>query len=231
MDTTEFRDMTAQKPPARRTAAPSRQRPAARRRASQARSKTTVQRILDSAAALIVEEGAERVTMTKIAQRANVVIGSLYQYFSDKSAIHKALLIQHNADARLLLHTSVSHAKGLEEFIQSLERAFEQYFSLHQKDALVNCIWSVVQTDAELQRLDIEDTLQNARYLQSICKPMFPHVNGDRLIAACALTLQLALSTGRFARAIPPAIGQQTLPIFRRMIRDVFQALKVENDE
>src|ERR1700733_11505145 len=43
--------------------------------------------------------------------------------------------------------------------------AFEQYFALHQKDPLINCIWSVVQTDAELQSIDIEDTLQNARHL------------------------------------------------------------------
>jgi len=204
------------------------QKPPARRRASQARSKTTVQRILDSAAALIVEQGAERVTMTEIAQRANVVIGSLYQYFSDKSAIHRALLIQHNADTRLMLHTLISKAKGLEEFVQSLEDAFEQYFGLHQKDPLVNCIWSVVQTDAELQSIDIEDTLQNARYLLSICGPMLPHVDNDRLLATCALMLHFAAPTGRFARTIPPTLGQQTLPIFRRMIRDSFHALTAD---
>ena len=39
-----------------------------RRRATQARSKATVQRILDSAIALMIEKGAESVTMTEIAQ-------------------------------------------------------------------------------------------------------------------------------------------------------------------
>jgi AcrR family transcriptional regulator len=207
------------------------QKSPARRRASQTRSKTTVQRILDSAAALIVEQGADRVTMTEIAQRSNLVIGSLYQYFSDKSAILKALLIQHNADTRLMIHTYISKVKGLDEFVQSLEDAFEQYFGLHQKDPLVNCIWSVVQTDAELQSIDIEDTLQNARYLQSICGSMLPHVDSERLLATCALMLHFAAPTGRFARAIPPALGQQTLPIFRQMIRDAFRALRVETTQ
>jgi hypothetical protein len=73
--------------------------------------------------------------------------------------------------------------------------------------------------------------MQNARYVQSVCKAMFPHVESDRLTATCALILQLALTTGRFARAIPPALGQQTLPVFQRMIRDAFRALKAENDE
>lgn len=167
--------------------------------------------------------------MTEIAQRANLVIGSLYQYFADKSAIFKALLIQHNGDARLLLHTSVSKTRDLEDFIQSLERAFEQYFALHQKDPLINCIWSVVQTDAELQSIDIEDTLQNARYLQSICAPMLPHVDTDRLTATCALSIQLALSTARFARAIPASLGQHTVPIFQGMIRDALHALRATN--
>jgi AcrR family transcriptional regulator len=203
-------------------------KPPARRRASQVRSKITVQRILDATAALIVERGAEPVTMTEIAQRANLVIGSLYQYFSDKSAIHKALLIQHNADMRLMLHTYVSKAHDVEEFIQSLERAFEQYFALHQKDPLVNCVWSVVQTDADLQSIDLEDTLQHARYIYSICGPLFPRVDSERLVATCALLLHLAASTGRFARAIPHALGQHTLPTFNRLIRDTFQALSAE---
>jgi AcrR family transcriptional regulator len=199
-----------------------------RRRATQARSRDTVQRILDSAAALIVERGAEPVTMTEIAQRANVVIGSLYQYFSDKSAINKALLIKHNADMRLLLHTYLSKISGIDDFLESMEAAFEYYFDLHQKDPLINCIWSVVQTDADLQAIDIEDTLQNARYMQSVVGPMLPHVNADRLTAACALSVHLALSTGRFARAIPAKLGKQTVPIFKGMLRGAFHALKDE---
>ena len=66
---------------------------------------------------------------------------------------------------------------GVDDFLESMEAAFEHYFDLHQKDPLINCIWSVVQTDADLQAIDIEDTLQNARYIQSVVGPMLPHVN------------------------------------------------------
>jgi len=166
--------------------------------------------------------------MTEIAHRANVVIGSLYQYFSDKSAINKALLIEHNADMRLMLHTYLSKVSDIDDFLEAVEISFEHYFDLHQKDPLINCIWSVVQTDADLQAMDIEDTLQNARYLQSVCGPMLSHINADRLTATCALGIHLALSTGRFARAIPANLGKQTLPIFKGMLREAFYALKVE---
>jgi hypothetical protein len=57
---------------------------------------------------------------------------------------------------------------------------------------------------------------------------MLPHVNADRLTATCALTIHLALSTGRFARAIPAKLGKQTVPIFKGMLRGAFQSLKGE---
>src|ERR1700733_11654517 len=161
-----------------------------RRRATQARSKATVQRILDSAIALMIEKGAESVTMTEIAQRADVVIGSLYQYFADKSAIHRAILMHHNADVRLMLHSYMASVKTLDDVVQASQAAFEQYFALHQQDPLYNAIWSVVQTDAELQKIDIEDTLQNARYLKGILLPMLPGIDPDRVLATCAMLLQ-----------------------------------------
>jgi AcrR family transcriptional regulator len=200
------------------------QKSLARRHATQARSKTTVQSILNSAALLIAEKGAD-VTMTEIAQRAGLVIGSLYQYFADKSAIHKAILIRHNADTRIMLHTYVSNVTRFDQFVKSVEDAFQHYFSLHQQDPLFNGIWSIVQTDAELQKIDVEDTLQNARYLQTVCGPMLLHVDKEQVTATCALVIQLAVSTARFARAVPSVLGQQMCDIFRKMIRDALLTL------
>jgi AcrR family transcriptional regulator len=200
-----------------------------RRRASQARSKTTVQRILNSATELIVEKGA-KATMTDIAKHAGLVIGSLYQYFADKSAIHRAILMQHNAGVRMMLHSYASKAKNQQQFVEFIEEAFEQYFALHQQDPLFNGLWSIVQTDADLQRIDFEDSLQNGRYVQTICKPMLPNIDGDRLMTACALIAQLALATARFARELPPHLRQHARQVFRGVIRDTFAALKAEND-
>ena len=199
-----------------------------RRRASQARSKATVQRILDAATALIIEKGGEAVTMTEIAQRADVVIGSLYQYFSDRSAIHSAILVKHQADVRGLLSVYLSDVTDIDQFIERLAFAAERYFDLHQSDPLFDSLWSIVQTDAALQVLDIEDSLENARTLSAIARPLLPGVDSDRLMATCALLLQLSVSTARFARAIPAPLARETLPAFQGMLRDAFEALKRE---
>lgn len=199
-----------------------------RRRASQARSKATVQRILESATALIVERGAEPVTMTEIAQRADVVIGSVYQYFSDKSAIHRAILIRHAAEVRTMLHDRLSQVRTLDDFMAEMNRAFDQYFALHQQDKLVIGLWAIVQTDAELQAIDLEDTMQNARYVASILEPLLPRADPNELLATCVLLVQFALYVGRLARDVPDPVSRQIPKAFKAMMRESLRALRIE---
>ncbi|OYU91500.1 MAG: TetR family transcriptional regulator [Bradyrhizobiaceae bacterium PARB1] len=57
----------------------------------QARSLVTVGIILDATALVLVEEGYDRATTNRIAERAGVSIGSLYQYFPNRDALLRAL--------------------------------------------------------------------------------------------------------------------------------------------
>lgn len=57
----------------------------------QARSLATVEVILDATALLLVNEGYEQATTNRIAERAGVSIGSLYQYFPNREAVVAAL--------------------------------------------------------------------------------------------------------------------------------------------
>ncbi|GGK99021.1 TetR family transcriptional regulator [Sphaerisporangium melleum] len=68
-----------------------------RRRPSQRRSLRRVERMLDACAELLDEVGYEALSTTRIAERANVAIGSVYQFFPDKRAITQALT-QRNVD-------------------------------------------------------------------------------------------------------------------------------------
>jgi AcrR family transcriptional regulator len=62
-----------------------------RRRPQQARSRARIGHVLDAAETLLIREGAEALTTTRIAEAAGASIGSLYQYFPDKGAIIDAL--------------------------------------------------------------------------------------------------------------------------------------------
>ncbi|MBO3464276.1 TetR/AcrR family transcriptional regulator [Aetokthonos hydrillicola Thurmond2011] len=67
-----------------------------RRKPHQARSQERVNRILDVAEALFVAQGYAATTTNEIAKQAQVPIGSLYQFFSDKKAIVQALVVRYN---------------------------------------------------------------------------------------------------------------------------------------
>ena len=58
-----------------------------RKRPKQARSTELVAAILEAAAQVLAKEGAPRFTTARVAEKAGVSVGSLYQYFPNKAAI------------------------------------------------------------------------------------------------------------------------------------------------
>jgi AcrR family transcriptional regulator len=58
-----------------------------RKRPKQARSTDLVAAILEAAAQVLAKEGAPRFTTARVANRAGVSVGSIYQYFPNKAAI------------------------------------------------------------------------------------------------------------------------------------------------
>jgi AcrR family transcriptional regulator len=61
----------------------------------QARSTASVDAILEATIQVLLSEGKERLTTTKVALRAGVSVGTLYQYFPNKSALLQAALKCH----------------------------------------------------------------------------------------------------------------------------------------
>ncbi len=61
----------------------------------QARSTASVDAILDATIQVLLSVGKERLTTTRVALRAGVSVGTLYQYFPNKSAMLQAVLRRH----------------------------------------------------------------------------------------------------------------------------------------
>jgi AcrR family transcriptional regulator len=69
-----------------------------RKRPVQARSSETVEAVLEAALRILTSHGHAAVTTTAVAELAGVSVGSLYQYFPNKSAILAELFRRHVAD-------------------------------------------------------------------------------------------------------------------------------------
>ncbi|GAA2487310.1 TetR/AcrR family transcriptional regulator [Streptomyces sp. NPDC059506] len=99
-----------------------------RRTPQQRRSVERVERILDAAVDLLVEEGYQAATTTRIAGRAGVGLATLYSFFADRRAVYRAASVR-NLDAfldrldRLLSGARFDHwweaaAAGFDEYVR-----------------------------------------------------------------------------------------------------------------
>jgi AcrR family transcriptional regulator len=97
-----------------------------RKLASKVGAKETVKSILDAAALILEQEGFEHYTTNRIAGRAGVSIGSLYQYFPNKDAI-TITLIERESESLLVRIEEAVRASSLSEGIRALIRAAVNY--------------------------------------------------------------------------------------------------------
>src|SRR6516164_10394325 len=61
----------------------------------QARSAASVDAILEATIQVLLSVGKERLTTTRVARRAGVSVGTLYQYFPNKSSLLQGALKRH----------------------------------------------------------------------------------------------------------------------------------------
>ncbi|MEG9227329.1 TetR/AcrR family transcriptional regulator [Aeromicrobium sp. Sec7.5] len=110
-----------------------------RKRPAQQRSRATVDVILEAAAQVFDTEGIAATT-NRIAERAGVSIGSVYQYFPDKHALLHELALRHLAVAAAEIdavlsraETTDAHVVGLvEDLTRAIVRVNQSPGQLHQ---------------------------------------------------------------------------------------------------
>jgi AcrR family transcriptional regulator len=71
-----------------------------RKQASQERSRATVDALIEATARILVREGFDKASTNRIAEKAGVSVGSLYQYFPGKEALVAAVMERHDQELR-----------------------------------------------------------------------------------------------------------------------------------
>jgi AcrR family transcriptional regulator len=97
-----------------------------RKRPVQARSAASVDAILDATIQVLLRVGKERLTTTRVALRAGVSVGTLYQYFPNKSALLQAVLRRHLDAVAEAMERACMEQKGstLRQMATALINAF-----------------------------------------------------------------------------------------------------------
>ncbi|MEQ8268162.1 MAG: TetR/AcrR family transcriptional regulator [Parvibaculum sp.] len=131
------------------------------RKPIQRRSEATVGTILEAAAQIFRTHGAKGATTNRIAERAGVSIGSLYQYFPNKEALLVALMERHIGSSLAMLGGVLQASEG------APPKARVQ--------TAVHCVLDIHMEDPDLHRVIFEEA------------PRPPHVyekfeEGERLM-------------------------------------------------
>lgn len=97
----------------------------------QGRSVARVQRMLDACAEIVDEVGYEGLTTTLLAERAEVAIGSVYQFFPDKRAIVQALTLR-NMEAYLLRLAARFETGTFDHWWDGVDAGIDEYIDMHR---------------------------------------------------------------------------------------------------
>jgi AcrR family transcriptional regulator len=109
------------------------------RKPVQSRSIYTKEKIIDSALELFCEKGYYKTTTNEIAQRAQVSIGSLYSYFSDKDKIFFEILEKYHEKFETANSELINNPELLKEDSRAWFRALiENQIKVHEETKELN---------------------------------------------------------------------------------------------
>jgi AcrR family transcriptional regulator len=141
----------------------------------QARSAASVDAILEATIQVLLNVGKERLTTTRVASRAGVSVGTLYQYFPNKSALLQAALKRHLAEVTDAVELACKEQKGrtLRQMVTALITAFLQ---AKVRDAKTSVALYSVSSDVDganiVQQMGIRSNKAIVRMLASACEPL-----------------------------------------------------------
>jgi AcrR family transcriptional regulator len=179
-----------------------------RRKPRQARSQERVQRILDVAEELFIAEGYLATTTNAIATRAQVPIGSLYQFFPDKGAIVQALAMRYGEllhQRFTALHTAETSSLPLSDYVERVIDATEQFFNDYPGYYAI--FMQVQSTVPELEAIESAADAQLMQDWAMILSQFYPGLEAAdyqaiafTLVQAIGTLLWLSLSQDRVFR-------------------------------
>jgi AcrR family transcriptional regulator len=178
----------------------------------QARSAASVDAILEATIQVLLNVGKQRLTTTRVALRAGVSVGTLYQYFPNKSALLQAALKRHLGEVTDAIELVCKEQRGrtLRQMVTALITAF---LRAKMRDAKASVALYSVSSDVDgakiAQQMGIRSNKAIVRMLASAFEPL---TTDPQLVASM---LQGAM-VGVSRRMLESDAPEKQLDILRR---------------
>ena len=169
----------------------------------QARSTASVKAILKATIQVLLRVGKESLTTTRVAARAGVSVGTLYQYFPNKSALLRAALQRHMDDIGSALQTVCREQTGssLEKMATALVTSF---LDAKMKDAKTSVALYSVSSDLDGARISREISLKANRAIVAMLATAKDELTRDPEVVASMLQATMAGVSRRLLESASP---------------------------
>ena len=160
----------------------------------QARSTASVEAILEATIQILLQVGKERLTTTRVASRAGVSVGTLYQYFPNKSSLLQAALKRHLTEVGDAVEHVCKEQKGrtLRAMATALITAFLQS---KMKDAKTSVALYSVSSDVDAAKIVQQmGTRFNKAIVQMLATSCDPLTTDPQLVASMLQGLMVGVS-------------------------------------
>lgn len=141
----------------------------------QARSTASVEAILEATIQVLLGMGKERLTTTRVAMRAGVSVGTLYQYFLNKSALLQAALRRHMDEVTEAVERVCKEQKGntLRQMGTALITAF---LTAKMRNAKTSVALYSISSDVDgakiVQQMGVRSNRAIVTMLTTSCEPL-----------------------------------------------------------
>ena len=190
---------------------------ALRRTPSQRRSRERVERMLNCAAEVIAELGSDALRMSEVARLAGVSIGSLYQYFPDKSALIRTLAERYNAECRHCVEEALAEVHTLETLCQAFAQLVDDYYAVFLAEPVIRDVRSGAEADKNLREMELAESRANGALLAAALERVRPGAEREALAQSAFLIMHLGEATMRLAVSVPRAEGDALVAAYKRM--------------
>lgn len=190
---------------------------AARRTPSQARSRERLERIQTVACELIAKTGSDQVKMSEVAALAGISIGSLYQYFPDKSALVRSLFERYSAQCRGYIAETLAEVTDLSSLLTAFDGLVDVYLEVVMAEPVMRDIWFGTQADKQLAALQLAESRVQGALLADAMRKVHSGVAPEVIERRAFLIWELGEAAVRLAIAVGPEEGKALVDIYKRM--------------
>ena len=191
-----------------------------RRRPVQERSVKRVERILDATASIVKEDGFTKLTTNLIAQRAGIPVGTIYQFFPNKSAI-LAALEQRVADKvnnalDNILERDSSNLNLIDELIDKMARIWKE-----EEAVMLN--WHALRMEPQFATVEEESFREVAERNERLMKKIGIRQPQNGLLIGSLLQETISAQLD-FRAKLPERAQEAALKELKRMMRSYLKS-------